>query len=117
MAWEARTEPAVVEIFEKLWGEKELLSSFDGMNISLPNRKDLNWSPWPHCDQNPERKGRVHPEPAAEQDILTLHQDASRSGSSQLCTEWSQRRRFDADARIRRTFRRVLFPATSSRRP
>jgi hypothetical protein len=59
MAWEARTEPGVVGIFEKLWGTKELLCSFDGMNISLPRRKDLNWSPWPHCDQNPERKGLV----------------------------------------------------------
>jgi hypothetical protein len=57
MAWEARTEPKVVEVFEKLWGTKELICSFDGMNISMPNRKDLNWSPWPHCDQNPERKG------------------------------------------------------------
>lgn len=57
MAWEARTEPKVVEIFEKLWGTKELISSFDGMNISMPNRKDLTWSPWPHCDQNPKRKG------------------------------------------------------------
>lgn len=57
MAWEARTEPKIVEIFEKLWGTEELLCSFDGMNISMPNRKDLNWSPWPHCDQNPERKG------------------------------------------------------------
>ncbi|KAL2290252.1 hypothetical protein FJTKL_00711 [Diaporthe vaccinii] len=27
------------------------------MNISMPNRKDVKWSPWPHCDQNPERKG------------------------------------------------------------
>ncbi|GAQ35731.1 hypothetical protein AtubIFM55763_004565 [Aspergillus tubingensis] len=57
IAWEARTEPAVIEIFEKLWETKELLSSFDGMNISLPRRKDVNWSPWPHCDQNPNRKG------------------------------------------------------------
>jgi hypothetical protein len=57
MAWEARTEPNVVAIFEKLWGTNELITSFDGMNISLPNRTDLNWSPWPHCDQNPERKG------------------------------------------------------------
>lgn len=59
MSWEARTEPKVVQIFEKLWGTEELICSFDGMNISLPNRKDLNWSPWPHCDQNPERKGYV----------------------------------------------------------
>lgn len=57
MAWEARTEPAVVEIFEKLWETQELLCSFDGMNISMPRRKDIGWSPWPHCDQNPERKG------------------------------------------------------------
>ena len=57
MAWEARTEPAIVDIFEKLWGEKELLTSFDGMNISMPRRKDLGWSPWPHCDQNQNRKG------------------------------------------------------------
>ncbi|PSK42887.1 Pentatricopeptide repeat-containing protein [Elsinoe australis] len=55
--WEARTEPAVVEIFEKLWGTQELLCSFDGMNISMPNRKDIKWSPWPHCDQNQNRKG------------------------------------------------------------
>lgn len=55
--WEARTESAVVDVFEKLWGTDELLCSFDGMNISMPNRKDLKWSPWPHVDQNPERKG------------------------------------------------------------
>lgn len=48
--WEARTEPAVVDVFEKLWGTDELLCSFDGMNISMPNRKDLKWSPWPHVD-------------------------------------------------------------------
>ncbi|RDW87855.1 hypothetical protein BP5796_03549 [Coleophoma crateriformis] len=55
--WEARTEPKVVEIFETLWGTKELLCSFDGFNISLPRRKDLKWTPWPHCDQNPAKKG------------------------------------------------------------
>lgn len=57
MAWEARMEPAVIEIFEKLWETNELISSFDGMNISLPKRKDISWSPWPHCDQNQNRKG------------------------------------------------------------
>ena len=55
-AWEARTEPAIVDIFEKLWDTSELISSFDGMNV-FPPREDLNWTPWPHCDQNPERKG------------------------------------------------------------
>lgn len=57
MAWEARTEPAIIEVFEKLWGTKELICSFDGMNISMPNREDVKWSPWPHCDQNPRRLG------------------------------------------------------------
>lgn len=56
MAWEARTEPKVVETFAKLWGTDELISSFDGINVSM-RRKDISWSPWPHCDQNPERKG------------------------------------------------------------
>ncbi|KAJ5464780.1 uncharacterized protein N7458_000466 [Penicillium daleae] len=56
MAWEARSEPAVIKIFETLWETKELISSFDGMNISMPRRKDLRWSPWPHCDQNQRRK-------------------------------------------------------------
>ncbi|KAL4892485.1 Clavaminate synthase-like protein [Aspergillus ambiguus] len=56
MAWEARTEPAVIDIFEKLWETKELITSFDALNV-MPPRKDLNWSPWPHCDQNQARKG------------------------------------------------------------
>ncbi|KAF7188982.1 putative phytanoyl-CoA dioxygenase [Pseudocercospora fuligena] len=55
--WEARMEPKVQEVFTKLWGTDELLCSFDGMNITLPRQKDLKWSPWPHCDQSPHRKG------------------------------------------------------------
>lgn len=55
--WEGRTEPKVQQIFADLWGTDELLCSFDGMNITLPQQKDLTWSPWPHCDQNPQRKG------------------------------------------------------------
>ncbi|KAI6837312.1 hypothetical protein KC340_g4360 [Hortaea werneckii] len=55
-AWEATTESGIIDVFEKLWEAKELICSFDGMNI-FPPRDDLKWSPWPHCDQNPERKG------------------------------------------------------------
>lgn len=55
--WEARTEPKVIETFSKLWGTDELICSFDGMNITLPRQKDLKWSPWPHTDQSPHRKG------------------------------------------------------------
>jgi hypothetical protein len=39
--WEARSELAVIENFEKLWETKELLYPFDGINIFLPRRKDL----------------------------------------------------------------------------
>lgn len=55
--WEARTEPKVLDVFTKLWETDELLTSFDGMNITLPRQKDITWSPWPHCDQSQLRKG------------------------------------------------------------
>ena len=57
MCWDARTEPGVLDVFAKLWGTRELITSFDGFNCSMPNRKDIQWSPWPHCDQNKRRKG------------------------------------------------------------
>ncbi|KAB8223189.1 hypothetical protein BDV33DRAFT_189086 [Aspergillus novoparasiticus] len=40
-----------------LWGTDELLVSFDAVNITLPSRKDVGWTPWPHIDQSPTRKG------------------------------------------------------------
>jgi hypothetical protein len=41
--WEARTEPKVVEVFEKLWETNELIVSFDGQNVSVS--KSLFWNP------------------------------------------------------------------------
>ncbi|KAH8901713.1 Clavaminate synthase-like protein [Thozetella sp. PMI_491] len=79
IAWEARTEPGVIELFEKLWGTKELICSFDGANISMPNRKDLKWSPWPHCDQNPRRKGMQ-----AVQGLLNYAPNGSKDGGLML---------------------------------
>ncbi|KAJ5570854.1 hypothetical protein N7535_004514 [Penicillium sp. DV-2018c] len=55
--WEARTEPGVMDAFAKLWQTEELLCSFDGIKIDLPRRKDVKYSPWPHCDHNPDIKG------------------------------------------------------------
>lgn len=55
--WDARQEPGVLEAFEKIWGTNELAVSFDTINVTFPNRKDVSWSPWPHVDQAPERKG------------------------------------------------------------
>lgn len=40
-----------MKIFETLWGTDELICSFDGMNVTLPNQADLTWSPWPHCGE------------------------------------------------------------------
>jgi len=55
--WEARQEPKVIEAFEKLWGTKDLLVSFDGMNFTLPSHPRPATEPWPHIDQSPTRLG------------------------------------------------------------
>ncbi|PVH99936.1 hypothetical protein DM02DRAFT_672322 [Periconia macrospinosa] len=55
--WDARTEPALIDTFAKLWNTKELLVSFDGMNLTLPTPDMQPSTPWPHVDQNPKRKG------------------------------------------------------------
>lgn len=56
--WDARMEPGVVGAFEALWGTEELLVSFDSLNITFPNRKDVPRKPaWEHIDQSPLRRG------------------------------------------------------------
>ncbi|KAH8895334.1 Clavaminate synthase-like protein [Thozetella sp. PMI_491] len=97
-AWEARTEPAILDIFEKLWETRELICSFDGINV-FPPRKDLNWSPWPHCDQNPERKGMQ-----AVQGLINFAPNGPNDGglvlmkgSSKLFNEFFEQKRESAD--------------------
>lgn len=56
--WEARMEPGVLDAFAKIWGTDELVVSFGGLNVGLPNRKDLhNRTPWAHIDQSPHKRG------------------------------------------------------------
>lgn len=56
--WDARTEPGVVDVFATIWGTDELLVSFDALNITLPNRRDVPRKPaWEHVDQSPLRQG------------------------------------------------------------
>lgn len=56
--WEARMEPGVIDAFATLWGTEELLVSFDSLNITLPNRKDIpRKGAWEHIDQSPLRRG------------------------------------------------------------
>lgn len=51
-------EPGVLEAFALLWGTDQLLASFDSLNITFPNRKDVERKPaWEHIDQSPLRKG------------------------------------------------------------
>jgi len=56
--WDARMEPGVLAPFERLWGTDQLLSSFDSLNITFPNRKDVpRKAAWEHIDQSPFRRG------------------------------------------------------------
>ncbi|KAG4418322.1 hypothetical protein IFR04_008531 [Cadophora malorum] len=56
--WDARMEPGVLKVFEELWGTDELLVSFDSLNVTFPNRKDVPRKPtWEHVDQTPLRRG------------------------------------------------------------
>ncbi|KAH7007692.1 phytanoyl-CoA dioxygenase [Ilyonectria destructans] len=56
--WDARLEPGVLDAFSKIWGSDELLVSFDSLNITFPNRKDVGrLKAWEHVDQSPLRRG------------------------------------------------------------
>ncbi|KAK4054337.1 hypothetical protein OIO90_003570 [Microbotryomycetes sp. JL221] len=55
--WSVRSEPDVIDVFAKIFGTEDLLTSFDAVNVSLP-RKDLAPNkPWAHQDQDPDRPG------------------------------------------------------------
>lgn len=51
-------EPGVLNAFAYLWVTDELLASFDALNITLPNRKDVPRKPaWEYIDQSHLRRG------------------------------------------------------------
>jgi hypothetical protein len=57
-AWDIRQEPGVVDAFAKAYDTDDLIVSFDAINASFPNRKDVKVNkPWPHQDQDPEKPG------------------------------------------------------------
>ncbi|EKG16767.1 hypothetical protein MPH_05970 [Macrophomina phaseolina MS6] len=57
-AWAIRQEPGVVSAFARVYDTPDLLVSFDALNASFPNRKDIPPNnPWPHQDQDPEKGG------------------------------------------------------------
>ena len=56
--WAVRQEPAVVDAFEKVYDTRDLIVSFDSVNIGFPSRTDIKPNtPWPHQDQDPEKPG------------------------------------------------------------
>ncbi|KAL2828776.1 hypothetical protein BDW59DRAFT_178692 [Aspergillus cavernicola] len=56
--WDARMEPGVIDAFAQIWGTDELTVSFDSLNITFPNRKDVpRKGRWEHVDQSPLRRG------------------------------------------------------------
>jgi len=48
--WDIRTEPRIIDIFEKIYNTRKLLVSFDGFNLSKIEGKTHS-NPWPHVDQ------------------------------------------------------------------
>jgi len=56
--WDIRGEPGVVEAFEKVYDDEDLIVSFDVINTQLANRTDMPENkPWPHQDQDPTKHG------------------------------------------------------------
>lgn len=56
--WDARMEPGVLRAFSEVRDTEELLISFGGLMIALPNRIDAPLrDPWEHVDQHPRRRG------------------------------------------------------------
>lgn len=54
-----RCHPAVLEIYCRLYGSKQLTSSMDRVNFKFPGRRYKSQGDWPHLDQNPRLLGRV----------------------------------------------------------
>eukprot|EP01119_Soliformovum_irregulare_P018889 TRINITY_DN5881_c0_g2_i1.p1 TRINITY_DN5881_c0_g2~~TRINITY_DN5881_c0_g2_i1.p1 ORF type:complete len:339 (-),score=65.11 TRINITY_DN5881_c0_g2_i1:30-986(-) len=55
--WDARCEPAIIDVFSTIWNTKELLVSFDGANFSRPKPSNVDAKPRPHVDQTPNVEG------------------------------------------------------------
>lgn len=55
-AWNLRTNPVILRIFEALWDTDELVCSFDGC-CYFPKEYNKEPSYWTHTDQSPKKKG------------------------------------------------------------
>ncbi|GFZ48428.1 hypothetical protein JCM24511_06176 [Saitozyma sp. JCM 24511] len=77
--WDLRSEPAVIDVFAKIWGTDELIVSYDTVNVSLPYPKEemdeSRTKPWPHVDQSPLRTVKH-----CIQGIVNLHENGPLDG-------------------------------------
>ncbi|KAJ6018287.1 hypothetical protein N7451_001666 [Penicillium sp. IBT 35674x] len=56
--WDVPSEPGVVDAFQKIYNDEDLIVSFDAINFQFPNRTDIAPNkPWPHQDQDPLKQG------------------------------------------------------------
>lgn len=51
--WAVRSEAGVIDAFEKIYDDKDLIVSFDAVNMTLPRKDAKKNTPWPHQDQDP----------------------------------------------------------------
>lgn len=57
-AWSVRQEENVTHVFEEIFGDNDLLVSFDGVCVMLPYVRDDPSKRWTHVDQSHKRLGR-----------------------------------------------------------
>ncbi|KAJ0325555.1 hypothetical protein COL5a_007366 [Colletotrichum fioriniae] len=56
--WDIRQETGVIDVFAEVWNTRDLIVSFDALNITLPRRQGhIPRKKWPHVDQSPYRQG------------------------------------------------------------
>ncbi|OJJ07528.1 hypothetical protein ASPVEDRAFT_88776 [Aspergillus versicolor CBS 583.65] len=56
--WDIRGEPGVVDSFAKVYGDDDLIVSFDVVNVQFAHRENMPENkPWPHQDQDPAKPG------------------------------------------------------------
>jgi hypothetical protein len=49
--WDLRCEQGIIDAFAKIWGTDQLITSFDGGSIMLPNRTDVaDGGKWEHME-------------------------------------------------------------------
>ncbi|MEP4485519.1 MAG: phytanoyl-CoA dioxygenase family protein [Halioglobus sp.] len=63
--WFTRSVPSIKQAFAAIWGDDDLLSSFDGMALWRPTDVDLEWETtrggsWLHVDQHPITRPGMH---------------------------------------------------------